>query len=262
MRKILLFFGFALAFMRLDPVFATKGFFEKKAEGWHWYEDKPALRKDLHPKPIGPTPAETKAPLSPSEILEKFKKEVQQKLHLALVVPTYENVKAYQAVQKEMMERSERFAQKWMEVVYTSPELDYTVKRPTGQAARHLYLDEERKDMTNLIKDLAKTHGLFFFFKAGCSYCHAFAPIVKSFAQKYGWPVLAISLDGSSLKEFPGAVPDNGAAVRLGVKSAPTLLAVEPKAQTTIPLSYGMSSQDQIEERIRTLIQLKQRRLQ
>ncbi|MBL0941388.1 MAG: conjugal transfer protein TraF [Alphaproteobacteria bacterium] len=112
--------------------------------------------------------------------------------------------------------------------------------------------------MTNLIKELAKTHGLFFFFKANCSYCHAFAPIVKSFARTYGWQVLAISLDGSQLKEFPQAIFDNGAARTLGVTSVPTLLAVEPKAQITIPLSFGMSSQDQIEERIRTLIPLKQ----
>ncbi|MBL0942336.1 MAG: conjugal transfer protein TraF, partial [Alphaproteobacteria bacterium] len=233
--KILMMTLTALSFSH-NAIKASPGFFEKKAEGWHWYEDKPTLQKLESSKTLSPKPAlslETKAPLTPSDILETFKKEVQKKLHLALVAPTYKNVKAYQQIQKQMMDRSERFAQTWMEVVYTTPELDYTVKHPTSQAARHVYLDEERKDMTNLIKDLAKTHGLFFFFKANCSYCHAFAPIVKSFARTYGWQVLAISLDGSQLKEFPQAIFDNGAARTLGVTIVPTLLAVEPKVQTT-----------------------------
>src|SRR3546814_8541307 len=30
---------------KTHPAFATEGFFEKKAEGWHWYEDKPALQE-------------------------------------------------------------------------------------------------------------------------------------------------------------------------------------------------------------------------
>ncbi|HUX79610.1 MAG TPA: conjugal transfer protein TraF, partial [Alphaproteobacteria bacterium] len=81
-----------------------------------------------------------------------------------------------------------------------------------------------------------------------------FAPIVKAFAEKYRWEVLPISLDGDVLPEFPHAKSDNGAALALGVQSVPTLLAVEPKTGKVIPLSHGMSTHDQIEDRIRVLI--------
>jgi conjugal transfer pilus assembly protein TraF len=61
-------------------------------------------------------------------------------------------------------------------------------------------------------------------------------------------------MDGSQLSEFPNAQQDNGAAVKLNVSHLPTLLAVEPKSGKVIPLSFGMSSQDQIEDRIRVLV--------
>lgn len=257
MRKpILLLFLIAMGFAN----HSAAQFLEKKAEGWHWYEDLPQpQKKEDKKKPPQPESVKIKLPepkpLTPTEQLQAFKKEVESRLHLAILQPTRENVQAYQEIQKVMADRSEHFAQRWMEVVYTTPHLDYSLKHPTAQAARHVYLDEEAKKKTLMIKGLAKSHGLFFFFKASCPYCHQFAPIVKSFAQKYGWLVIPISLDGSSLPEFQDARADNGIANRLNVTSLPTLLAVNPKTQVVIPLSVGMTTHDQIEDRIRVLVQ-------
>lgn len=227
-------------------------FFERKAEGWHWYEsDVTDHRSEVRKEPKKASEQKT---LTASEILQRFKKEIEQRLHLALVYPTYDNVKAYQEIQKAMMDRSELFSQRWMEVVYTTPHLDETIKHPISQAARHVYLDERQRNKETTIKALSQKYGLFFFFKSSCPYCHRFAPIVKQFAQNYGWQVLPISMDGSQLPEFPNVQNDNGAAAKLDVTHLPTLLAVEPKSGKVIPLSFGMSSQDQIEDRIRVLV--------
>jgi len=226
-------------------------YIDRKAEGWHYYEDrKQPLTKDISPK----KEEAKKSPNDPVERLARFKKELETLKAVAVMDPTFDNVQAYMVFQKKMMKKSSKFAQKWMEVVFTTPELDYTVKHPTSQTARHVYLDQEKLKMEQEIKRLSQTHGLFFFFMKGCSYCKNFAPIVKAFSKKYGWDVIAISLDGSSLPEFPDAVQDNGSAAQLGVTVIPTLLAVNPQKEQVVPLSHGMSSQDQILERIRVLI--------
>jgi conjugal transfer pilus assembly protein TraF len=130
----------------------------------------------------------------------------------AVMDPTFSNVKAYMEIQKELMDRSSRFAHKWLEIVFQRPELDYTLTHPTSQTGRHVYSAQKQREVAAGIRALSKTHGLFFFFSSACEYCKAFAPIVQSFSRKYGWKVLAISMDGSRLPEFPDAIRDNGAA--------------------------------------------------
>lgn len=168
--------------------------------------------------------------------------------------PTFSNVRAYMEIQKVLLDRASRFSQRWLEVLYRTPELDYSLRHPTSQVGRHLYLDEQRKDMEASIKALSKRYGLFFFFSKGCPYCKAFAPIVKRFSELHGWDVLAVSMDGRRLSEFPRSRPDNGAGRALGVKALPALVAVDPTSGEAVPLSYGLSTLDQIEDRIRVLI--------
>lgn len=228
---------------------AHGAFIDKKAEGWHWYEDGLKEKKKDEPKASSlPEPTDYEAQLN------AFKQEIVKAKAKALIEPSYHNVRVYMLLQKEMMEKASNFAYRWKEVLYTSPDLDYTIKHPVSQAARHVYLDLEKQKTEQAIYGLSKTHGLFFFYSGACAYCHKFAPIVKSFSEKYGWQVLAISMDGSALHEFPEYQNNNGTAQNLGVQVLPSLLAVEPSTGQIIPLSFGMTTHDQIEDRIRTLI--------
>ncbi|HQS93103.1 MAG TPA: type-F conjugative transfer system pilin assembly protein TraF [Alphaproteobacteria bacterium] len=224
------------------------------AEGWHWYEEirhQEVADEKAHEK-LG---SQNQKPHSdPIKTLQNFKKKVEDLKAIAVMQPTFSNVRAYMEIQKILLERSSRFAQKWIEVVYLRPELDYTLKHPISQVGRHVVAEDQKKQMEDNIRALSQTHGLFFFFSSKCGYCKAFAPIVKSFSKKYGWQVLAISMDGTTLPEFPKAQNDNGSASSLGIKTLPTLLAVEPKSGQVIPLSYGLSTHDQIEDRIRVLL--------
>ncbi|MDP4154962.1 MAG: type-F conjugative transfer system pilin assembly protein TraF [Bacillota bacterium] len=243
---------------------AHANFFERHAEGWHWYEplragkvEEYSLRDRIiktEDKPKPETPDKSKPQNDPVIQLEAFKKEVERLKAVAVLNPTTQNVMAYMVIQKELMDRSTRFAQKWMEVVYQTPSLDYTLHHPTSQAGRHTYLDQTREILEKKIRSLSQTHGLFFFYSGSCPYCKQFAPIVKSFAAKYHWEVLAISLDGNILPEFPDSRRNNGSASVLGVKVVPALLAVEPRSSKVIPLSHGISTHDQIEDRIRVLL--------
>ncbi len=222
------------------------GYIERKAEGWHFYEPLAI--------PQEKTEDEAPSPQAPEERLKAFKAEVERLKQVAVMEPTFENVKAYMVIQKELMDKSAAFTSKWMEVVFTTPSLDYSIEHPTSQSGRHVYLDQKKQQMDQEVYNLAQTHGLFFFVSSSCAYCQKFAPIVKAFSQQYGWEVMAISMDGTTLPEFPDADNDNGISAKLGVESVPTLLAVNPQTEEIIPLSNGMSSQQQILDRIRVLI--------
>ncbi|MBY0272767.1 MAG: type-F conjugative transfer system pilin assembly protein TraF [Alphaproteobacteria bacterium] len=230
-------------------------FFDRHAEGWHWYEEFPRDNKIEERKktPSGRNSPFRSSPFSsptPTEKIEAQRKELQTKLHTAILEPSHENIITYILVQKALMDQSQRFSESWQRVVMTTPALDETLIHPVDQNARHIYYQEKHQEITKRIKALAQEYGLFFFFKGECSYCHHFAPVVKHFAKKHGWSVLGISLDGGSLAEFPGAKRDNGMAARLQVSHVPALIAFHPSSGQMIPLAYGLVSESEIEERI------------
>ncbi len=224
-------------------------FFEKRAEGWHWYQDR--NRSSV----IGD---EKEAAQTPTQHIEKQRKNLETKLHTAIVEPNRENIVAYILAQKALMDQSQLFSEAWKRVVLTTPSLDETLVHPVDQNARHIYYAEKNKDLSKRIKVLAQDYGLFFFFRQNCPYCHHFAPIVKHFAEKHGWFVLPISLDGGALPEFPHAKRDNGIAGRLQIQHVPALIALHPQSGHIIPLAYGLVSESEIEERVSLLAQIPQ----
>ena len=225
-------------------------FFERRAEGWHWYEDR---EREDEEKPLKQKRPNASHSQTPTEKIEAQRKVLEQKLHTAIVAPTRENVIAYIIAQKALMDQSQRFSESWQRVVMTTPALDETLVHPVDQNARHVYYQTRNQEITKRIKALAQEYGLFFFFKGNCPYCHHFAPIVKHFAKKHGWSVLPISLDGGMIPEFPNAKRDNGMAARLQVSHVPALIAFHSGSGQMIPLAYGMVSESEIEERIDVL---------
>jgi conjugal transfer pilus assembly protein TraF len=223
------------------PLAEASSFFNKHAEGWHWYEDKPE-ESDLKDQ--------EQPPLTPTQAIEAQRKELETKLHAAIVAPTRENLVTYLLAQRALMDQSETFSNEWKRVVMTMPSLDETLLHPVDQNARSVYYDKQRKTLETQIKALSNEYGLFFVFKGNCAYCHRFAPIVKRFANRYGWSVLGISLDGGKIAEFPKAKNDNGIAGHLQITHVPALIAIHPQKGHIIPLAYGMVSESEIEARI------------
>lgn len=250
--------GILLLIIILNPLysgglFAEESFYKRRAEGWHWYEER-QLQQEKEKEEIIHKKSQNLNAVTPTQILKNYKKELEHRLHLAMFFPTLENVKSYQEFQKDLMERSQLFSERWMQSIYLNPYLDFTSKYPVNQIGRHTYIDEENKVKRVKLKALSASYGFFFFFKGDCPYCHTFAPIVKRFAARHGWAVKAISLDGGKLKEYPKPYLDNGIVERLALTQVPALIAVNPKTQEMIPISYGITSEDEMENRILTLI--------
>lgn len=232
----------------------SANFFERHAEGWHWYQDPPKAEKTLEAQAEKPGLVMSK-PLTASEQIKAQRQALEESLGEAIIKPTSENIKKYIVLQRKLLDQSSKFADEWQRVVMTHPELDESLQNPIDQNALQVFYAEKNKDIQAKIKSLAGSYGLFFFFKGQCPYCHSFSPIVKNFAQKYNWDVLAISLDGGKLREFPHAKNDNGVATNLGIAHVPALIAINPKTGDMLPLAYGMVSESEIEKRVMLLTQ-------
>jgi len=248
-----LFFKLFLMVVSLHQAIYADPFFQDHARGWHWYERQEQAPGDREQDVLDSVEKTNPSPQSPTELIKSYRKELESRLHRAWVYPTPQNLRAYQEIQQDLMNRSKVFATVWMQNVYQHPELDHTLVYPVNQQARHIQNDLEKQQAHQTIQDLSKSYGLFFFFSSDCPYCHQFAPIVKRFAQTYGWEVVAISVDGGSIAEFPNAQVDNGVFEAWNVKALPSLFAVNPATKEAIPIAYGLTALDEMENRIMTL---------
>lgn len=228
---------------------AEVSFWDDHERGWFWYED-PKQEEEKIPEK---KKAQTEQYPATAE-LKQYQAELEEAKAKAVLHPTDQNVLAYQQMQYEMIEKSGKFADVWMKNVYLNPNVDATQNSPIFPHANRIYVEEQRKKKVAKIKQLSQEYGLFFFFKKQCPYCEAFAPIVKSFSEKYNWEVLAISEFGERLPMFERSVQDNGLAETWGVSSYPSLFAVNPKTGHVIPIANGMISIQEMEERIMAII--------
>ncbi|OYV01790.1 MAG: hypothetical protein CFE45_03280 [Burkholderiales bacterium PBB5] len=106
---------------------------------------------------------------------------------------------------------------------------------------------------------------LYFFFRRNCAYCHVQGPMLKQFQQKYGFTVYAVTLDGGSLPDFPGAVQDSGLAEKvadaMGVPTqhfvVPAVVLARPSTREVVPVGFGAMTMDQMAERVAMVVRVK-----
>lgn len=222
-------------------------FWQDHAEGWHWYHD-PASSRDSSRPDVSQT-------TDPVTTMDSLQQKVKQALDKAILEPTPENVKNYIELQNKIAKQASLFSSVWQRIIRETPTLDYSLQHPTNQIGKQVYWDKRHTEIESSISQLAKTHGLFFFFKASCPYCHRYAPIVKAFAERYGFSVIPITLDEGTLPEFPDAKLNNGAAMQFEINIVPALFMVDPQTAQIIPLSYGLISEEDLANRVYSISQ-------
>jgi conjugal transfer pilus assembly protein TraF len=217
-------------------------------EGWFWYRDPPVAAQR-------PAPPASKPPRELVEF-EAMQKRLEDLKRIAVMNPSDANLTAYMRYQRLVMDKSERFAERWQRLVWTVPDLDYGMTgRPTNAMAINVFDEQQRDRQAQAIKALAATHGLVFVFRGDCPHCHRFAPILKRFEQEFGFTVLAISMDGRAIPEYPNARPDNGMAARLNATAVPALYLTAPATRQIVPVGFGVMSMTDLVERIAALAQ-------
>ena len=231
--------------------------------GWHFYCDPAASSNraargstDTEPTPRAPVPAS----LERGAIAEiaRMRQALEESRAVAILEPTPDNVSAYLYLQQESLQRAATFSDVFRRVVWSTPELDYTLTRPTGALSKQLWSDDRLAAVQSALANLGERYGLIYLGDAGCAGCRVFGPLLRAFALRHGLDVLAVSLTGEDLEGWPEAVPDNGRAAELGLQGAPVPAVVLFDTETgqVLPVSFGVIAEDQLAERIYTLTAL------
>lgn len=231
------------------PINNTSDWSQRPNRGWHFFDD-PV------PEPeIETTVPALSAPLSGPEQLRQWKKELEDALATAIMTHSRDNVLRYIALQQQTRAKAEAFSKTYTRIFWEQPELGVALEHPASAVGVALDQQLSREKQRAAVRQLANTQGLFFFFKRSCPYCEAQAPILRNFAAQYGLQVMAISLDGSRLAEFPDARTDNGIAAELDVRATPAIFMVDPYRRNIMPLAYGLLTESELLSRIETLLQ-------
>jgi conjugal transfer pilus assembly protein TraF len=221
-------------------------YWHQQREGWFWYRD------PLPPKPRPPSTT-LKKPKDLSDF-EAMQQRLEDLKRVAVMNPTDTNLLAYMRMQRTVMDKSQLFADRWQRLVWREPDLDYGMTgRPTNAMAINAFDDQQRDRDAQTVRGLAATHGLIFVFRSDCPFCHRFAPILKRFEQEFRLTVLAVSMDGGTLLDYPDARPDNGIATRLNARSVPALYLTQPAKREIRPVGFGLMSDTELLERVATL---------
>jgi len=190
--------------------------------------------------------------------LAEIKQTLEDKKAKAVIYPTEENIKDYMAYQKMALDKSGTFADQWRRVIWKTPDLDYTLKRPVSKVGKESWTDERNKDVATTVRQINDRYGIFFLFRGDCPHCHRYSPILKSFRNKYGITILPVSMDGGVLPEWEKAMIDHGQIDRMGIetKSVPATILFDKETKQTTPIGFGVLSHSELEERIYAITKL------
>ena len=228
--------------------------------GWHFYcdreeetaEPESGEKSATGPEPEKPMPSEDEAGTEAMEKIRELRRQLEQKRAAAILEPTTENVAAYLHLQQETLERAAVFSDVFRRTVWSTPELDYTLRRPVGALAKRLWSDGRRAERDDVLSRLGERYGLIYLGDADCEGCRVFGPLLRAFSMRHGLDVLAVSLDGKPLEGWPEAVPDDGRAERLGLGGAPlpAVVLFDTRTNKVQPVGFGVLAEDQLAERI------------
>ena len=237
------------------PVLATDepGFYERKAEGWFWYQDplsapEPTKAPAPPPAPAVPTPPATSpAPFT----VDWVRRELPKALDRAWDDPSPQNIRHFFILQQFVMNRAEQFRHSAQQVVTGDPWLDETSRRPLGAETGRVVNERAGKARHELLATLSQRAGLWFFYRSGCPYCEGQAVVMEVMRHHYGFTVIAVALDGQPLGNglFPDYQHDRGQARQLQVQTVPATFLVSPAGRFSA-ISQGELALNEMQSRI------------
>ncbi len=220
----------------------------------NWYCDDKPVKKNatVVPKKLIADP-QLKIPfrdLNKIKTVEELKIEVQNRLNIATMNPTPQNVEKYIEANQFMLDKSTVFADQWRRVVYQNPQYDYSLKSPSNNSAIKVQNEVKADQLDNYLRNISKEQGLIFFFRSDCPYCHKMAPTLKLLSEKYGIEVLGVTIDGGGLPDFPNPVDGRAVAQNWGIDKVPATFIASKKTKEHAPIGFGVMSFNEVIERI------------
>lgn len=165
--------------------------------------------------------------------LDAYHRRLQEAADVASWNPTPANVERYVRLQKVALDKSGLFSDLWRRLVWTTPDLDYTLQRPTMALAKTAYDNERTSDRDIFLRGVSEDVGVFYVYSGTCGPCRMASPIVKSFSDRYGVTVKVISTDGAFNPVFGSTMRDHGQLAGWGIdhEVTPALLIYQSPSE-------------------------------
>lgn len=214
--------------------------------GFLWYN----LKKDVEKAPL---PEKRGTPFNQLSFTERdavLRFYTMEALHKARYTKSVEDMKAFLSLQDYWLKESSRFSQLFQKTMLTYPEYDYAVTHPASNLGVKITDEVRETNRKDVIANLSNSHGILFFYRGKSPYDQKQIPIVRDFCKRFNLPLIPVSIDGATSPEFVQSRIDQGEANKLGVRFFPALMLVNPQTQKTMPVAYGLTTQDVLEQRL------------
>ena len=209
--------------------------------GWYFYDD--------------PKPVVVKAESTPAvkyknyrDYNDALKQEFEEIQDRAIYNPTPENVQAYNSALRTITNNATRFGMLSVTQNWQDPNSGSSLSAPNG-AGLQLDLDKQREQIGKIVQRYA----IFYFIRKDCKYCSVEVNELKRLEFSYNVTVRVVTMDGSTLPQYPNPTADNGISQKLGVTEPGELMAFDSSNNKTTVLGFGYIHFDQIIQRLQTL---------
>lgn len=89
-----------------------------------------------------------------------------------------------------------------------------------------------------------------FFYSGDCHYCHEMADSLVTIQKKHGVRIIANSLDGKKIAQFPNALFNDDISRKFKISATPAVVAVDMRDKTFEVVSLGLEAQALLEAKI------------
>lgn len=211
-------------------------FFTTKNEGWHFYQERKQAPSEK------PTP-KTAPVVAKSKSLKELKAQAQDWLEEAVENPTPDTIARYQRLQKEILERSERFAALWNENLLREPDLDTTIEHPTSYYGLLAQKEEYEQHQKRFWAQASQTIALVLLVNDTYLSRKLYTVVQTLAADRHlPWVVVDARFDPDAQK------------AHWGIKRLPALIMVDRTHGTTAVVAYSLQAQDELEHRLQRLL--------
>lgn len=217
----------------------SANFYDRRSEGWYWYEDPEIKRKEalekqrklleqqrkaeeakikppVEPKMVDLYDPETKQynqPIvvqasepQPKALSAEWLKKVMPETLMRAIDRPFESdgspsaeTKAYMYMQRLALDKSQNFSKAATTLTQTDPFLDETARVPVDTATNKVFSIALDEDKKKITNHLSKFTGLWFFYDSTCSFCVSQYQYLKDFRIENNFKIMMISMDGKRL---------------------------------------------------------------
>jgi conjugal transfer pilus assembly protein TraF len=211
--------------------------------GWYFYQDPIEVQSTIESQPNLPPQYKNW-----TEYNDAVKREFEEIQNRAIYNPTQENVKAYNEALRAITNNAVRFGMLTTTQNWQDPNSGLSLNAANGAG-----LQSDLNDQRSQISDIVKRYALFYFIDKSCEYCNVEANELKRLEYTYNMTVRVVSMDGTSLPQYPNPTPDTGISKKLGIQKSGQLVAFDSTNKKITTIGFGYIHFDQITQRLQTL---------